>query len=95
MGHKSARGLHRSDVTHILSKASCFFFIETLSFSQVTETIVFFSPCKSLYFECYATMPMFADAHISRLGFLWSQWLLSINQGVLTVIHILLSTPRL
>ena len=43
MGHKSARGLHRSDVTHILSKVSCFFFIETLSFSQVTETIVFFS----------------------------------------------------
>ena len=42
MGHKSARGLHRSDVTHILSKVSCFFFIETLSFSQVTETIVFF-----------------------------------------------------
>ena len=42
MGHKSARGLHRSDVTHILSKVSGFFFIETLSFSQVIETIVFF-----------------------------------------------------
>ena len=26
---------------------------------------------KSLYFECYATMPMFADAHISSLGYLW------------------------
>ena len=25
----------------------------------------------SLYFECYATMPMFADAHISSLGYLW------------------------
>ena len=26
---------------------------------------------KSLYFECYATMPMFADAHISSSGYLW------------------------
>ena len=25
----------------------------------------------SLYFECYATMPMLADAHISSLGYLW------------------------
>ena len=32
-GHKSARGPHRRDVTHILSKVSCFFFIEILSFS--------------------------------------------------------------
>ena len=31
----------------------------------------FFSPYKSLYFECYATMSMFADAHISSLGYLW------------------------
>ena len=31
-----------------------------------------FSPYKSLYFECYATMPMLADAHISSLGYLWS-----------------------
>jgi len=28
-------------------------------------------PYKSLYFECYATMPMLADAHISSLGYLW------------------------
>ena len=27
-------------------------------------------PC-SLYFECYATMPMLADAHILSLGYLW------------------------
>ena len=26
---------------------------------------------KSLYSECYATMPMLADAHISSLGYLW------------------------
>ena len=25
---------------------------------------------KSLYFQCYATTPMFADAHISSLGYL-------------------------
>ena len=28
---------------------------------------------KSLYFECYATMPMLADAHISSLGHLWRE----------------------
>ena len=31
-------------------------------------------PYKSLYFECYATMPMLADAHISSLGYLWCTW---------------------
>ena len=31
--HKSAHGPHRRDVTHILCKVSCFFFIEILSFS--------------------------------------------------------------
>ena len=31
----------------------------------------FFFPYKSLYFECYATIPMLADAHISGLGYLW------------------------
>ena len=46
------------------------FFIEMLSFSQVTKTIGFF-PYKSLHFERYATMPMLADAHISSLGYLW------------------------
>ena len=30
--------------------------------------IGFFFPYKSSYFECYATMPMLADAHISSLG---------------------------
>ena len=34
----------------------------------------FFSPYKSLYFECYATMLMFADAHISSLGYLLKDW---------------------
>ena len=41
------------------------FFIEILSFS-----IVFLSHTKSLHFECYATMPMLAYAHISSLGYL-------------------------
>ena len=35
----------------------------------VTETVGF-SPYKSLYLECYATMPMLADAHIWSLGYL-------------------------
>ena len=37
----------------------------------MVETIVFF-PVQILinYFECYATMPMLADAHISSLGYL-------------------------
>ena len=37
----------------------------------------FFFPYKSLYFECYATMPMLADAHISSLGYLWVKALIS------------------
>ena len=41
MGYKSTHGPHKRDVTHILSKVKCFF-IEILSFSQVTETISFF-----------------------------------------------------
>ena len=32
----------------------------------------FFFQYKSLYFESYETMPMLAEAHISRLGYLWS-----------------------
>ena len=28
-------------------------------------------PYESLYFECYATMPMLANAHISSLGYQW------------------------
>ena len=44
---------HRSDVTHILCKTSCFFFfIEILSFSQVTETIGFF-PIQILIFRMW------------------------------------------
>ena len=33
----------------------------------------FFFRYKSLYFECYTTMPMLADAHISSLGYLWDK----------------------
>ena len=78
LSHKSTRGPPRRDVTHILSKVSCFF-IEILSFSWVTETIGF-SPYKSLYFECYATIPMFADAHISSLGYLCFNTSLNISR---------------
>ena len=39
----------------------------------------FFSPYKSLYFECYATKQVSADAHISSLGYLWWNRLVSNN----------------
>ena len=32
----------------------------------------FFSHTNPSTFECYATMPLLADAHISSLGYLWS-----------------------
>ena len=32
----------------------------------------FFSHTNPYTFECYATMPLLADAHISSLGYLWS-----------------------
>ena len=46
--------------THLVKAKLHVFFIEILSFQYVTETIGLF-PYKSLYFECYATLPMFAD----------------------------------
>ena len=59
-----------SDVTHILSKVSCFL-LKSFHFVGYRNDRFSF-PYKSLYFECYATMPMLADAHISSLGCLWS-----------------------
>ena len=38
-------------------------------FSLYNTTLAF-----TLYFECYATMPMLADAHISSMGYLWYFW---------------------
>ena len=58
---------HRRDVTHILSKVSCFFYWNPFIFVGYRNDR-FFSPYKSLYFECYATMLMFTDTHISSLG---------------------------
>ena len=66
--HKSARGPHRRDVTHILSEASFFHWNPFIFVGYRNDR--FFFPYKSLHFECYATMPMFAD-HISSLGYLW------------------------
>ena len=68
------RGLHRRDVTHILSKVSCFYWNPFIFVGYRNDR--FFSPYKSLYFECYATTPKLADAHISSLGYLWVIWLL-------------------
>ena len=54
---------------HILSKVSCFL-LKSFHFRRDRNDRFFF-PYKSLYFECYATMPMLADAHILSLGYLW------------------------
>ena len=43
---------------------------ESISIKNILPYDRFFFPYKSLYFECYATMPMLADAHISSLGYL-------------------------
>ena len=77
--HKSARGPHRRDVTHILPKVNCFF-IQIVSFSLVTETIGFFSHRNSYVLNVTQHMPMIADAHISSLGYLW-QHSLRIERG--------------
>ena len=59
-----ARGPHRRDVTHILSKVNCFL-LKSFHFRRLQKRY------KSLYYEYYATMPMLADAHISSMGYLW------------------------
>ena len=58
----------RRDVTHILCNVNCF--LLNLFIFVGYRNDKFFFPYKSLYFECYATMPMLADAHISSLGYL-------------------------
>ena len=63
---------HTGKKQHILCKVSCFW-MKSFRFRRLRKTIGFF-PYKSLYFECYATMPMVADAHISSLGYLWYEW---------------------
>ena len=59
----------RRDVTHILSKVSCSYWNPFIFMGYRNDK--FFFPYKSLYFECNATMPLLADAHISSLGYLW------------------------
>ena len=63
-----SRGPHRRDVTHILSKVTCFL-LKPFIFVGYRNQVFF--PYKSFYFECYATMPVTADAHISSLRYLW------------------------
>ena len=63
----------RREVTHILCKVSCFL-LKSFHFRRLQKRQVFF-PYKSLYFECYATMPMFADAHISSFSYLCLDWI--------------------
>ena len=56
----------------ILSKVSCFLLKSFHFVGYRNDRFVF--PYKSLYFECYATMPMLADAHILCLGYLRTEW---------------------
>ena len=74
-----ARGPHRRDETHILSKVSGFL-LKSFHFCRLQKRQFFF-PYRSLYFECYATMPMLADAHISSLGNLCFFSLISEEEG--------------
>ena len=51
----------------------------------------FFSPYKSLYFECCATMPILADAHILNLGYLWCKsltWESHVRQQIFVVFEL-------
>ena len=77
--HKSARGPHRRDVTHILPKVNCFF-IQIVSFSLVTETIGFFSHRNSYVLNVTQHMPMLADAHF-ELGLPVATHSLRIERG--------------
>ena len=60
-------GPHRREVKHILCNVNCFFYWNPFIFIGYRNDRFFqepikwapgFSPYKSLYFECYATMPM-------------------------------------
>ena len=51
----------------------------------------FFSPYKSIYFECCATMPILADAHILSLGYLWCKsliWESHVRQQIFVVFEL-------
>ena len=57
-GNRSAHGPHRRDVTHSVSKVSCFL-LETCHYRRLqNEKRQVFFTYKSLYFERFATMPM-------------------------------------
>ena len=65
-GHKSAHGPHRRDVTYVLCKVSCFFYWNPFIFVGYRNNR--FSRYKSLYFECYTTMPMSCRCSYFELG---------------------------
>ena len=89
--HKSACGPHGRDVTHILSRASCFllksFHFHRLQKPQVFSIQILIFP---LYFEYYATMPML----IFRA---WTtcEWLIGLSTDLLTVwmVDLLMDRP--
>ena len=58
----------KNSLPYLKCVLSCFL-LKSFHFRRFQKRKFFF-PYKSLYFECYATMPMLADAHISSLGYL-------------------------
>ena len=75
----SARGPHRRDVTHILSKVSCFL-LKSFHFRRL-QKLGFFPIQIFIFWMLCNNAPMLANAHISSLGYLWRS--MSFLSGVL------------
>ena len=70
--HKSARGPRRRDVTHILSKVSCFL-LESFYFRRLQKRQVFFR-YRSLYFEDSSNVTQQCRAWATYGHYLHSEW---------------------
>ena len=77
--HKSARGPHRRDVTHILSQVNCFL-LKLFHFRWLQKPQVFFSHRNSYVLNVTQHMPMLADAHF-ELGLPVATHSLRIERG--------------
>ena len=69
--YKSARGLHRRDVTHMLSKVSDFLLKSGPFFFVGYRNDRFFSHANPYISALFPMLRNNADAHIWRLGYLW------------------------
>ena len=67
---KSARGPHRRDVTHIIRKISGFF-KNPFIFVGYRNDSFFFAHTNRYISAVFRMLCNNADAHISRLGYLW------------------------